>query len=344
MVKTNVEWKKIRQGLFYFVLAYLFLILCYSVALYIVEQRITFLSRVCLDYGIKAFLTIPIWWLIFVRLKNVPFQQRIWLHGILCPLYVASWLQLYHLFSDIWGLFYLTGVGMIWDIYIPFILYIAQFAVFHIYEYLDKAHVLQKAKLKSEISALKAQINPHFLYNVLNTINASLQPEQEDTREMLAQLADLFRYQAEVAEKEWVRLEEEITFLEKYVGLEKARFREKLTVEFQIAPHLKHLHISPLLLQPLVENALKHGIAPLLQAGKVILKIEQVGKDVQFTVTDTGKGATKQEILTSHGIGIKNVQLRLEKLYNTTLHFQNQIPQGLSISFTIPLFETPPEI
>jgi sensor histidine kinase YesM len=233
---------------------------------------------------------------------------------------------------------------MIWDIYIPFILYIAQFAVFHIYEYLDKAHVLQKAKLKSEISALKAQINPHFLYNVLNTINASLQPEQEDTREMLAQLADLFRYQAEVAEKEWVRLEEEITFLEKYVGLEKARFREKLTVEFQIAPHLKHLHISPLLLQPLVENALKHGIAPLLQAGKVILKIEQVGKDVQFTVTDTGKGATKQEILTSHGIGIKNVQLRLEKLYNTTLHFQNQIPQGLSISFTIPLFETPPEI
>jgi LytS/YehU family sensor histidine kinase len=231
---------------------------------------------------------------------------------------------------------------MIWDIYIPFILYIAQFAVFHIYEYLTKENILQKAKLKSELSALKAQVNPHFLYNVLNTINASLKPEQEETREMLAQLADLFRYQAEVAEKEWVRLEEEISFLQKYIGLEKARFREKLEVEFHISPTLLPLYISPLLLQPLVENAFKYGIAPLLTAGKIIISAEQVGKEAKFTISDTGNGATEQDIWAGKGIGIKNVQLRLEKLYHTSLHFQPYLPQGLSVYFTIPLYEQPP--
>ena len=148
--------------------------------------------------------------------------RRLAIHLIGLPLFVVLFQQLYYISSEALGWSHLGSYGQVWDLYIPGLFYFIQFSIFHAYEYyhdnqrqLKLKAALSEAALKSELAALKAQLNPHFLYNVFNVISASVPPGQEKTREMLAKLSDLFRYQLRASKEEVVPLRDELDFVTK---------------------------------------------------------------------------------------------------------------------------------
>lgn len=189
--------------------------------------------------------------------------------------------------------------------------------------------------MRSELAAIRAQLNPHFLYNVFNTISASVPPEQEETRELIAQLSDLFRYQLKASRVERLPLADELEFVEKYLALERARFEDRLEVEIDVPLALRQRLIPPMILQPLVENAIKHGIAEQIRGGKVSIRIWESKEGLAFEVTDTGVGLADKEAAFQKGVGLSNTQLRLEKLYNSSLQLSDNEPTGLRVQFCI---------
>ncbi|WP_298546311.1 histidine kinase [uncultured Aquimarina sp.] len=302
----------------------------------------SFMDDSGLGYSLKLLITLPIWWLLFRKLKAWPMKKRVLLHIILLPAFVLIWKQGYYLFSEFFGFFYLKGVVQIWDIYLPALFYVLQFGILHSYQYhidnqkkIKVEGELRSAALKSELSALKAQLNPHFLYNVFNTISASVPPGNEKTRHMIAELSDLFRYQLQASKVEKVPLQEELSFVKKYLALEKERFQERLQVNIEVAQEVMNEMIPPMLLQPLVENSVKHGLASLINGGTISITIQKRENGLFFEVADTGVGIEDKEAIFGKGIGLTNTKMRLEKMYQTTLHLTENIPQGLKINFTI---------
>lgn len=236
----------------------------------------------------------------------------------------------------------LVGTGEIWDWYIPSLFLMVQFGCIFGYRYfvenqrkLKLEAELRQAALKSELSAIKAQLNPHFLYNVFNTINASLPPENEKTRMMIAQLSDLFRYQLKASKEELVPLREELDFVKSYLDLEKARFENRLTVKIEVPQALYDVKIPPMLLQPLVENSLKHGLADLVEGGEIRIKIYKEENKLYFEVADTGVGIADKSLLFDKGVGLTNTNLRLEKMYHSSLHISDNQPRGTKVAFAI---------
>ncbi|MFK7970480.1 MAG: sensor histidine kinase [Bacteroidia bacterium] len=303
--------------------------------------------RTGLDYGLKALWTIPVWWFIFKILEKKPSWMRYFTHTFTLPLWIFLWLKSYYYLCDAWELGRLGGPGVGWDIYIPALFYAIQFGVFHIYDESKrlvaqkvKAAELQALSVKSELAALKAQLNPHFLYNVFNTINASLPPDQEDTREMIAQLSDLFRYQLRASRSETVPLKDELDFVRSYLELEQARFQERLQVVWEIAPGLDHVEMPPMLLQPLVENAIKHGISPKVEGGTITIRIQPHKKHIRFAVLDDGIGFKTNSAQAGEGVGLHNASRILDALYDTKLEVIKRPENGVEVSFNLPQNES----
>ena len=298
--------------------------------------------RMLVDYALKLILTIPIWILMFRTLRNRPLWIKVLLHIPICIAFIIVWQALFYWFCDLIDWFHLKGAGSVWDLYIPALFYMLQFGIFHAYasqkrvlrEQARQAE-LREAATQSELNALKAQLNPHFLYNVFNTINASLPPEQEATREMIAQLSDMFRYQVKASRHELVPLRDELDFVSKYLELEQARFGDRLQVEIMVPEALKGREVPPLILQPLVENAIKHGIAPQIEGGTIQLKIwEEAGK-LHFRITDTGAGVEALEQVWGKGLGLTNTRIRLEKMFQSALKVRSNQPQRFVVEFSL---------
>lgn len=300
--------------------------------------------QILLDYPLKGLLTLPIWWLMFRTLAHWKLRSKLLLHIVILPAFVKGWQQWYYFICESLGLGHLGGSGEWWDIYIPALFYTLQFGIFHTYDYYmkvqtanEKAHELRQAVLQSELTALKAQLNPHFLYNTFNTISASVPPQQEHTRELIADLADLFRYQLWASNQEVVPLKVEVDFVKKYLKLEQARYGDRLQVHFAVEEETEDAPVIPMLLQPLVENAIQHGISPLVDGGRIEVKAIQQNGHIKLEVKDTGVGfAVSTSDQNGAGIGLKNTRRRLQLRYNTELSIQPAEPQGTHISFTIP--------
>lgn len=339
---------KIKEIVFFGIAFFCFVIL-YHVTLWIYLGTTNqwynfkdFLNWGGIDHFLKLLLGIPIWWLIFRKMWDFPFYQRMLVHVITLPLFVFCWQQLYYLVIENLKLYHHTGSKQIWDIYISTLFYILQFGLLHAYshfrdnqENIERQAVLQQAVLRSELSALKAQLNPHFLYNILNTISASIPVELEQTRQLIAELSDLFRYQLRVSNFETVTLREELEFTSKYLDLEKARFEERLLVEIIVDEMLLNEPVPPLILQPIVENAVKHGISPQISGGKITISVLKKTEGLHFTITDTGAGAADKNRLLNKGVGLTNTEMRLNKMFGTSLIFTDNEPQGLCVQFSL---------
>ncbi len=294
------------------------------------------------DYLLKLALCLPIWWLLFRRLRLISLSKRLLIHCISLPLFVFTWQKLYYLITEALGMFHLTDIAQVWDVYITALFYILAFGVMHAYVYFKENErkqrleaVLREAALKSELATLKAQLNPHFLYNVFNTINASVPPQMEETRQMIAELSDLFRYVLQASKEELVPLREELEFTRKYLHLEKARFQERLEIDIQADEELLDRMVPPMLIQPLVENAVKHGIATMIEGGKIAVTVTRKANHLAFSISDTGPGAPQKEALIGKGTGLTNTALRLNKMFGTSLQFSDSLPHGLTINFQL---------
>src|SRR6266849_4139929 len=165
----------------------------------------------------------------------------------------------------------------------------------------------------AELKALKAQINPHFLFNSLNSISALTSIDPSRARHMCVLLGDFLRMTLGLGEKTLVRFSEELELLQKYLAIEKVRFGDRLKMHENIQEESKTCLLPPLLLQPLVENAVKHGIASLPEGGHVRLSAE--GQNGRLAIVVENSWDPEAPPRRSGGLGLKNVQQRLEARY-----------------------------
>src|SRR3989442_6740655 len=180
-----------------------------------------------------------------------------------------------------------------------------------------------KLATEAELRALRAQINPHFLFNALTTIGYLIQTAPPRALETLLRLTALLPGVLR-SEGEYTTLGRELEIVESYLDIERARFEHRLRVTIDVPPRLRNIRLPPLLLQPLVENAVKHGIAHKQLGGEVAIRarverIKDEGRQLLITIEDTGAGATPQALQRgrSAGVGLRNVERRLECQYGT---------------------------
>ncbi|WP_458923793.1 sensor histidine kinase [Flavitalea antarctica] len=346
--RDNLVWHLSLKDVYLFVLFYALMGISYWVALYITSSgSFNAWQQTIINYLLKFLWAIPVYWLIFKQFRHWPFWKRLRLHGLTMPLYILVWLSSFYFLID--NFFpeagRLRGAGTYWDVYIGSLLYLVTFGTLHIYEnYNEMKLQQQKEKLleqlahASELNALKAQIQPHFLFNSLNSISASVPPEMEHTRELIARLGDTFRFALHNANEETIPIRKELAFIKAYLDLEKERFSDRLQVTYKVDESILDTPIPPMLMQPLVENALHHGIAKSIEGGTVHVSVLSDGKDVVITISDSGAGlnGTSMDAVLKKGIGLSNTNLRLNKLYGNEIRIEENRPIGVSVSFRIP--------
>jgi two-component system, LytTR family, sensor kinase len=295
-------------------------------------------------------LSIPIWLLVFRWMYSVKWYWKGCVHLVLAPTY--SVLNYRYLYSMVLWFGNEASAELLrksagWLIYYNLLIYLLQFALYHGYEILRQLREKEKLTLEllslrteQELATLKAQINPHFLFNTLNSISAMATTDAEETRTMIAQLSDLLRYAIESSKKDFVSLKEELQFVQDYIDLEAKRFEERLETKFQVDKSLDSYSMPPMILQPLVENAIKHGIAPVEEGGIVSVQIQKSIEGVLFKIFDTGVGLSCADPLeTTRVVGLKNTDSRLRKIYGESARLKirsiNNI--GCEVTFVLPL-------
>jgi len=187
----------------------------------------------------------------------------------------------------------------------------------------------------AELKALKAQVNPHFLFNSLNSISALTSIDPARARDMCVLLGDFLRLTLGLGERTSVRFSEELDLLQKYMAIEKVRFGTRLTMLEEIQEESKSCLLPPLLLQPLVENAVKHGIASLPEGGQVRVAAQRQNGRLAILVENSWDPDSPPR--RSGGRGLKNVQLRLEARYgkDASLHVNNE-GELFQVSLSLP--------
>jgi len=166
---------------------------------------------------------------------------------------------------------------------------------------------------ESELKALKAQINPHFLFNCLNSIAALATVDGQRAREMCIKLSEFLRRTLKLGEQSSISFAEELALARAYLEVEKVRFGDRLRIEFNAEPGCDHCVVPSLLLQPLIENAVKHGIVGLIEGGTVCLKARC--SDGRLSVTIQNDFDPEAPAAAKHGLGLQNVRDRLRSLH-----------------------------
>jgi two-component system sensor histidine kinase LytS len=217
---------------------------------------------------------------------------------------------------------------------------------------LELAEIDNSKKLlkDAEIKALQAQINPHFLFNAINTIISHIRTSPVAASDLLVKLADFFRRNINPGADN-VTLERELEHCDAYIGIEKARFEDRVKVTCHIETGAMECKLPPLILQPLVENALKHGILPQESGGEVIIEARRDNGSVVISVKDNGMGMEEEHVKMlfteslktpdsqGRGIGLKNVNARLVALYgkDSGLSVESRRGLGTTVTFIIPV-------
>lgn len=197
---------------------------------------------------------------------------------------------------------------------------------------------LRELAAQAELKALKAQINPHFLFNTLNSISALIVLHPSKAEETIHRLAELLRYVLDSSGKDWVPLFEELCFLDGYLAIEQARFGERLAIEKLIDPASEKMLIPSLILQPLVENAVKHGVEPMIGGGTVSIATHCNAATCLISISDDGPGMEQEQPL-SRGHGLANVSERLQLLYQgrASMIIRNREKGGTEVVLTVPM-------
>ena len=207
-----------------------------------------------------------------------------------------------------------------------------------------KKQKLKLAQLKAELfetklEALKAQLHPHFLFNTLNTVSALMTKDIQLAQKVLSNLAQLLRTLFKHDGDHLVSLSEELEFIRNYLEIEQIRFSDRLRVRYQIDPGTQNALVPRLILQPLVENSLKHGISKNSLGGEILVSAAKSNGSLELAVCDNGKGVADTELSSpSNGVGLTNTRERLEQLYQQemTMTIESVASGGFKVNLIIP--------
>jgi two-component system, LytTR family, sensor kinase len=219
---------------------------------------------------------------------------------------------------------------------------------FHLWQYARQARerTLNEGKLEArlasaELQVLKMQLQPHFLFNTLNTIYNLIPVNGREAQAMISRLSNLLRFSLDHVTTEKVTLQHELNFLMQYIGIEKVRFEERLRVEQDVAANALHGEVPNMILQPVVENAIRHGIGNKAGGGTIKIAARRVEDRLLITVTDDGTNPVR--VKNGSGIGLANTRARLTKLYGQDFTFGLEpFGPGAQIRLEIPFEEQTP--
>jgi signal transduction histidine kinase len=201
-----------------------------------------------------------------------------------------------------------------------------------------RASRLEARLAEARLQVLKMQLHPHFLFNTLNAISALMHEDVELADRMVARLGDLLRSTLENAERQEVSLQQELDFIRPYLEIEQARLGPRLQVCLDVDPAAAEARVPNLILQPLVENAIRHGIAPRPGPGRIEIRARREQDRLRLEVRDDGRGLPGREPL-KEGVGLANTRARLQQLYGSAHRFELANGRGLCVGVTIPFRE-----
>ncbi len=197
---------------------------------------------------------------------------------------------------------------------------------------------LEKQLAQAQLQALQMQLHPHFLFNTMHAISALMHKDVEAADRMLARLSDLLRLTLDNSHRQEVTLREEMEFIGRYLEIQQIRFRDRLRVKTDVSAEALDASVPNLLLQPLVENAIRHGIAPRHEPGAIEIRAALADGNLHLEVQDDGpgmpRGAESRE-----GLGLSNTRARLAQLYGAAHRFELRRghPRGLLVFIEVPL-------
>lgn len=200
--------------------------------------------------------------------------------------------------------------------------------------------VLRHELQVTQMNALKKQLQPHFLFNTLNTVSALMDENVNDARRVLSRLGQLLRITLEKTQRDKVPLERELDHVAHYLGIEAMRFRDRLTVDYKVPKDLDDHLVPSMVLQPLVENAIKHGLDATTAGVTITVNAHRHGDRLFLTVADNGKGTSDVlNAMENGGIGLRNVRERLRLLYGDTATFlvRSTAGAGFQVELALPI-------
>ncbi len=291
-----------------------------------------------LDWYIWGLMFPLIWW----ACRRFPFERRRWLARIPIHLACGLFVSLVVVFLMAVKSSLLTSLGsgqlslagrpglpgyLLGGIELFLLPYFAIVAFLHAVAFSNqhRDRQLKTTRLEAQLAMahldmLKMQLQPHFLFNTLNAISALMHRDVDAADRMISLLSDLLRFSLEKDHRHQVSLSSELEFLNRYLAIEKIRFRDRLTVDLEVDPACMAAQVPRLILQPLVENSIKHGIAMRSAAGHVGIRGRRLGDRLEIQISDDGPGLPGTEL--REGIGLANTRARLEQIYGGDHRFE----------------------
>ncbi|MEN8116584.1 MAG: histidine kinase [Bacteroidota bacterium] len=280
-----------------------------------------------IDLVYTAIFHIPIVSIVYLNLRVLfPLlwqRERYFLYGITVLLLVALGSGFYIMLFDSWIDFVFRGYYFIayysfWDISLYFIIYLFITSLFRLARGWFRLQEIEKEKTLSELKALKSQINPHFLFNSLNSIYSLARKSSQEVPGKIVQLSDLVRHIIYDSDVDLILLEKEVDMVNNYIELQNLRTKEDNKIEFETVGEIKGKKVAPLLFLPFVENSFKHGLKSGVKKAFVKIRLEVSGKVLNFEIENSKGKAVPINDSKYKGIGIENVKKRLDLLYPGT--------------------------
>lgn len=277
------------------------------------------------EYALWAVITLPIWWL--TTRYSIEGGRRLGRVLLFLVLGIAIAVVMDRLLLNVreslmvpLGPFrrrpppQFLGLGFVDDLMVYFAVLGAGVARDYLLRYrtrLEETARLQSQLAQARLDVLRTQLNPHFLFNTLNAVSALVERDPRGVRRMIARLSDLLRYTLEESTDQEVPLHRELDLLGEYIELMQIRFQGRLHFDLRVDDDVRDALVPNLILQPIVENALKHGVNQVAGAGRITLRARRTGGDLVVTVTDNGPGPGTGD----EGVGLKNTNARLRQMY-----------------------------
>jgi two-component system LytT family sensor kinase len=320
------------------------------------------------SYWVVGELAVFLFWslvtpLVLFVMNRFPLEQGVRLRNAALHLVVycglAALYSIYYYRVDLWqtpnpaanlrtsfvGIFYVAFADGLIKYYGPIL--VAGYIAVHyarLREQEFRAAALASQLTQAQLRALKMQLHPHFLFNTLHSISSLVYTDAQRADRMIAELSDLLRLTLE--ERDFVTVRQEIEYVKKYLQIEQTRFSDRLTVHFEVEPQTLDRLVPALILQPIVENAVKHGIARKLDGGTISVKTFVEGNWLHLLVNDNGGGLHQRNSTNGarQGVGLSNTRERLEQVYKE--HFELRVnsasDSGTTVEILIPHSPTAP--